>query len=370
MQTRRRLWHTWRRQLQHLLPGMRRTRTANLALVVLGLLWAGSVTLARIAATLPLPATDPSRERRVRRWLANDKVNVRDLWSHLLPAVLADLSGEVRLVFDPTPQNGLATILVLGLLQHKRVLPVAWRVVAQQTSWSDSQMSYLSAMVTEVAQALPAGCQVTLLADRGITSPAIIDLCQRVGWHYVLRVSVSATQANRVRRPGHAEQRLWALVTKPGQRWAGAVALFKDAGWRSVELTIHWDRHAAEPWVLCSDRPAGPARVREYRRRMRVEATYEDCKTRGFQLEHSNLQATDRLDRLLLALHLALWWGQQLGLRVIRHGQRRHFDRADRRDVSVLRLGRRVLEERLLHERCPPVPFRWHHDRWHFTCLA
>lgn len=367
MQTRLRLWHTWQEQLHQLLPGVRRTRTANLALFVLGLLWAGSVTLSRVAASLPLVATDLSRQRRLRRWLANSAVDVRDLWAQMLPAVLADLSGEVLLVFDPTPQNNLASILVLGLLQHKRVLPVAWRVVAQQTPWPESQLSYLTAMMAEVAAALPPQCEVTLLVDRGITSPDVLDLCQHLGWHYVFRVSVSAHTANRVQEPGAAERRLWELVTRPGQRWTGTVQLFKDAGWRSVELTIHWARAAAEPWVLCSDRPAGPARVREYRRRMRVEATYEDCKTRGFQIEHSKLQQTERLDRLLLALHLALWWGQQLGLRVIRQGQRRRFDRTDRRDLSVLRLGRRALADLLCHDRCPPLPFRWQHDQWHFT---
>lgn len=370
MQTRLRLWHSWQEQLHQLLPGVRRTRTANLALFVLGLLWAGTVTLTQIAASLPLPATDASCERRLRRWLANPAIVVTDLWTQLLPRLLADLSGEVLLVFDPTPHNDLATLLVLGLVQHKRVLPLAWRVVAQQTPWPQTQLRYLEAMVADVGAALPVGCTVTLLADRGLTSPDLIDLCQRVGWHYVLRVSVDAHAANRVQCAGQPEQRLWELVTRPGQQWTGAVALFKDAGWRSVELTIHWARRATAPWILCSDRAAGPDRLREYRRRMRVEASYEDCKTRGFNLEHSKLQETGRLNRLLLALHLALWWGQQLGLRVIRHGQRRQFDRADRRDLSVLRLGRRVLDNRLRHEQCPPLPFRWQQDHWHFTWLA
>lgn len=371
MQTRLRLLHSWQDQLRTLLPAVRATRTANLALFALGLLWAGTASVPAVAATLPLPAHDASLERRLRRWLANRAVRVGELWTPLLPALLAGKAGQdLRLVFDPTPQNGDASILVLGLVLHKRVLPLAWRVLPQQEAWPERQASLLRAMVAEVVAALPPGCTVTLLADRGITGPAVIDLCTEVGWHYVLRVSVGPAQTNRVRLPGAPEGRLWDLVTSPGQRWAGSAQVFKEAGWRPVELTIRWDRRATEPWVLISDRPAGLPRVREYRRRATAEATYQDCKRRGWDIERSKITARDRFERLLLALHLALWWGQQLGLRVIRTGQRRRFDRADRRDLSVLRLGRCALAEDLLQDRCPPLPFHRRHHQWRYAWLA
>lgn len=370
MQTRLRLLHTWQRQLRLLLPTVRATRVAVLALLSLGILWAGAVGLPRVAAALPLPVADPSTERRLRRWLANPGVVVRELWAPLLPRLLADKRGqEVLLVFDPTPQNAAATVLVLGVVDHKRVLPVAWRVVPQQEPWPERQIAYLRALFAEVAAALPPGCTVTLIADRGVTGPELIDLCREVGWHYLLRQSASAAQAHRALADG-VERPLWDLVTGPGQRWAGRVRLFKGAGWRTVELTIRWDRAAAEPWVLVSDRPAGAARVREYRRRTRVEATYQDGKTRGFNLERSRVRDLERLDRLLLALYLALWWAAQLGLRAIRTGRRRRFDRADRRDLSVVRLGRLELEERLLHDRCPPLPFHRRGQRWRYAWLS
>lgn len=371
MQTRLQVLHSWQQQVRLLLPQVRATRVANLALLSLGLLWAGSVSLPAVAAALPLAARDPSLERRLRRWLANPAVIVRALWLPLLPALLAGKAGqEVLLVFDPTPQNRDASILVLGIVDHRRVLPLAWRVLPQQEAWPEPQIACLRAMMTEVTAALPPDCTVTLLADRGITSPAVIDLCQAVGWHYVLRVSVGPNQANRVQCPGEPERRLWGMMTGPGQRWAGPAALFKEAGWRSVEVTIRWDRSAPEPWVLVSDRPAGPDRVREYRRRVRAEATYQDCKRRGWDIERSKVTDRNRFARLLLALHLALWWSQQLGLRVIRTGQRRRFDRADRRELSVVRLGRRWLDDELRHDRCPPLPFFRRHHRWRYAWLA
>jgi hypothetical protein len=371
MLPRLRLWHTWQRQMEALLPSVRVTRVRVLTLFVLGVLWSGSVTLLEVAAALPLAATDASTERRVRRWLANPAVVVAALWRPLLPSLLAARAGrELLLVFDPTPHRDWGTILCLGLVDHRRILPLAWRVVPQQTPWPAPEITYLRAMGEEVAAALPPDCTVTLLADRGVTGPEVIDLCRALGWHFVFRVSVGASQTNRVRGEALPEQALWALVTGPGQRWRGTVDLFKQAGWRTVNLTIHWDRRYHQPWVLVSDRPAGTTRVHEYRRRAHAEATYEDCKSRGFAIERSKLATPDRLDRLLLVVHLALWWGEQLGLRVIRGGLRRHFDRADRRDLSVLRLGRRFLLEELAHDRCPPLPFHFRNHQWRYTWLT
>lgn len=371
MPSRLRLWHSWDDQLRTLLPQVRVTPVRVLALFVLGTLWSGQLGLLRIAATLPLPAHDVSTERRFQRWLANDTVSVPVWWRTLLPALLVGRAGQdLTLVFDPTPQNGTASILVLSVIVHKRSLPVAWRVVPQQATWAERQITYLQAMVEEVRTALPAGCVVTLLTDRGITGPAVIDLCRAVGWHYVLRGNAGPTQSHLVRMGDGAVQRLWDLVTGPGQRWTGPVDAFQGAGWRTVELTIRWDVGAHEPWILFSDRPAGGDRVREYRRRVHAEATYADCKGRGFAVEQSKVTILSHFDRLLLVLHLALWWGQQLGLRVIRQGQRRQYDRSDRRDRSVLQLGRTRMRDQLDRDALPPLPFHRRDQQWRYAWLA
>lgn len=323
-----------------------------------------------MAAALPLPVADVSTERRLPRFLANRAVVVGELWATVLPALLAGQAGrEVSLVFDPTPHQDRATIVVLGLVDHKRVLPVAWRVLPQQEPWPEELLVVAHALAQAVAAALPPGCVVTLLADRGLTSPELMALCAELGWHYVLRVTVSAATSNRVIVDGRARA-LGDLVCGPGQRWRGTVTLFKKAGWRVVELTIWWQRRASEPWVLVSDRPAGSARVREYRRRARAEATDADCKRRGWDIERTKVTAHDHLDRLLVVLHLALWWTPQLGLRAIRAGQRRCFDRADRRDLSLRRLGLAWFHDLLQRDRCPPLPFHRCHGQWRFVWLS
>ena len=360
MPPRARLLHEWTAQMIALLPGVRVTQVRPLALFVLGMVWAGRVHLRAVAATLPLAVADASIDQRLRRWLANERVRVDLLWRLVLPRLLASRAGQpLLLVLDPTPHNGDATILTLGLVCRRRVLPVAWRVLPQQARWPQPQLAYLRAMFAEGAAAVPPGCTVTVIGDRALPSAEVIDACRAVGWEALFRLSADARQGPSVRLADGAVRPLWALVTGPGQRWAGPVELFKAAGWRRLELTIRWGRGQAEPWLLASARPGGAARVREYRRRAHAEATYAECKRRGRHIEASRIKALDRLDRVLLVLHLALWWATQLGLRASRRGDRGRHDRSGPRALSVIRIGRAALADaldRLL--RVPPLPFR------------
>jgi hypothetical protein len=69
-----------------------------------------------------------------------------------------------------------------------------------------------------------------------------------------------------------------------------------------------WDHGCEEPWLLISDEGAGRRQVQAYAWRMRVEATFQDSKSPGFNIEASWIVDRAHLDRLLLALFLAMWW--------------------------------------------------------------
>ncbi len=73
---------------------------------------------------------------------------------------------------------------------------------------------------------------------------------------------------------------------------------------------------------------------------MRVEATFEDQKSRGYLMECSQFKKRDHLDRWLFVVYLATWWIAHLGSSCIHHGHREQVDRKDRRDKGLLRIGR------------------------------
>ena len=57
-------------------------------------------------------------------------------------------------------------------------------------------------------------------------------------------------------------------------------------------VSLVWDPDCEEPWLLISDEGAGRRQGQVYAWRMRVEATFQDSKSRGF-----NIQASWIVDR-------------------------------------------------------------------------
>jgi hypothetical protein len=136
-----------------------------------------------------------------------------------------------------------------------------------------------------VARCLPKGVavDVTLLADRGLSWPTLLDCCVHVGWHYVLRVQGSV----RVRTAA-AEQSARDLAPAKGDRWFGeGVSVFKKAGWRKANVVACWEPACKEPWLLVTDRPATFARCRGYCRRTWCEQLHRDEKSQGFNWQRS-----------------------------------------------------------------------------------
>jgi hypothetical protein len=196
----------------------------------------------------------------------------------------------------------------------------------------------------------------TLMGDRGLVGWPLVQLCREQHWHYLLRVRKEHTCRRWMGR-WTAWRPLGQVITKPGKPRCGRVQL-----WREPPLETHlsavWDPAYQDVWFLISDRPAGRERIGECARRARVEATFQDSKSRGWHLEASRIADRTRLDRLLLALFLAWWWVAHLAAACMHHGHRPGFDRPDRRDKGILRLGRLWLLEILRRARDVAVLLR------------
>lgn len=132
------------------------------------------------------------------------------------------------------------------------------------------------------------------------------------------------------------------LVQEPGKHFRGSVRLWQGES-IETELSICWDEAEEEASCVISDRSAGKKRIAEYRLRWRVESTFQDSKSRGWDWEKCQVRALDRVNRLLLVLFLLFWWLAHLAATCIHHGKRKRYDRADRRDKGIFRIGRLYL---------------------------
>jgi hypothetical protein len=165
------VWENWQEQVKQVWEGIHGHQKKSLALMVLGIILSGSAVLQRIAESVQQSgiseAKMPSIERRLARFVANERIIVPTIWKQFLVQVLAYFRDK-RLVFvlDCTPIDDRACIVYVGLLLHSRVLPVAWRVMPGQEAWDEGQWDLVAAMLDEIGEHL-GNAECTLIADRG-----------------------------------------------------------------------------------------------------------------------------------------------------------------------------------------------------------
>lgn len=371
------LWEKWEEQVKGLFPNLHGHQQKLLALLVAGMVVSGCAVLQRVAEDIALQGWSQAKmssiERRLERFVANERIAVPATWKAFVGAVLPYWKGKkLTFVLDCTPYNAQFTIVYLGLLVHSRVLPVAWTVMPGQQSWDERQWDIVARLLDQVIAILPeADC--TLLADRGLAGAPLVRLCVQRRWHYVLRICQEHTCRRQMGK--HNKWSRWcsfkSFIQKQGQQWFGRALVWQE---ETIETYVSacWEDTYQEAWLIISDLPAGKARIHTYALRMRVESTFQDTKTRGWNIEAAQLEIRAHLERLLVALFLAIWWVGHLAASCIHHGQRDRFDRHDRRDKSIFRLGRLWLLDILRRAHNPAalswcLPFHKKGKQWTFA---
>jgi hypothetical protein len=320
-------------------------QSKTLALFVLGAIRAGSIVLSQVAEALlaESEAKAPSIERRLERFLSNEKIDTVETWDVLLAHVLPTFRhAPMRLVIDVTAYEEHAQVIYLGLLQQSRVLPLAWKVMPGQEKWEEGFWRCVEDLFTRIAPHL-GSAECTVIGDSAFGCFPMVKLCERFGWHYLFRICLQHTCEH------------WSpqgallptcpvsdLLKSPGKRFHGPIRLWQDTQ-IETNLSAWWRPKEEEGLFVISDLPAGRQRINEYLLRWRVESTFQDLKSRGWDWEESHVRRLDRVDRMLLVLFFAVWWLIHLAASCIHQGQRSHYDRADRRDKSLLRIGRLYL---------------------------
>jgi hypothetical protein len=92
--------------------------------------------------------------------------------------------------------------------------------------------------------------------------------------------------------------------------------------------------------------------VQRYKKRPQIETFFSDLKSRGFTIHKSHLSDPKRLCRLLIASSLAYLWIVYLGVCATQEDWMQQLHRQDRCDLSLFRLGLRLLA-RCLKEHLP-----------------
>lgn len=340
-----------RRQVrQELLPDLHGHQANALADLSFAMALAQHCQSGKLAAVAPGDTTPAATRRRQERTLANDRLDPDVAWPQLARAVLDDRAGvPIYLILDETPNHNDLRCLKVTLAYRKRALPIACVCYALGGP-PEPMPRRIRRLLRQVNACLPEGADVTLLADRGLAWPQLVDACRALGWHYVLRLQGQT----RVRTPDGRECTAADLAPRPAERWWGTAAVFKTAGWRQAQVAACWERGCDGPWLLVSDRQDGPRVFRRYAKRTWTEELFRDEKSFGFHWEESHVTHPRHAARLVLLIALATYLALSLGSRVIQAGLRRLLESTRERMLSLFQIGLRFLMFCVTHDR--PLP--------------
>lgn len=336
-----------------------RTR-ARLSFFILGILLSGSLVLRRIASThaylTPQTTCAASHERRLRRVLNDPLLS----WERSYARVLRRLLARHRprrwvVIVDETAQAEHLRVLTAALWYRGRAIPLAWLCWPGQTPQSVSYWSRCGELLALVAQLLPAGAQVVVVADRAFGCPVFTDQVVAQGWHYVVRVQGQTRWQDRHGRTAPIAQQ----VSRRGERWKGRGRVFKDAGWREASIVALWGQAHKGPLLLVSSLGLSWELVALYRYRAAIEALFRDWKSSGFVWEASQVRELAHQERLVLGLAFATLLTLLLGTQAASEQEpsRRHQRQSWRGRQSLFTLGREAFWQRLWRNERRPV--RW-----------
>lgn len=84
----------------------------------------------------------------------------------------------------------------------------------------------------------------------------------------------------------------------------------------TTNIGIIWEKENGhkEPWFIAMECNPSKYRTLDYGMRWGIECMFSDFKSRGFSITKTHLRHTDRIERLILILSLALYWAVSTGM--------------------------------------------------------
>ena len=329
-------------------------RIGSLAGATLGVMQSASLAVAMIGQALAQARGLVTKHaiKQVDRMLSNNGIDVWDSFARWVPHQIGTRQEILVAMdwtdFDHDDQATLALHLVTG---HGRAAPLLWLSVWKD-ELKDRRNDFEDACLRRLAELIPAGCRVTILADRGFGDQKLFAFLATLGFGYVIRFrgNIHVTDADGTTRPatewvgkgGRARKLTDARVTAKGQQ-VGAV------------VCVH-AKDMKEPWCLAtSERDATAATlINHYAKRWTIEPQFRDTKDLRFGMGLSSTRVGEpmRRDRLLLVSAFATTLLTLLGAA----GESLGMDRLLKSNTSKTRTHSLFRQGCMLYELIPTMP--------------
>lgn len=330
-------------------------RVASLADATVGALRSAQLGVGVIGRSLAVARELDSKHaiKQVDRLFSNTGVDVWKLFGNWVPEVVGG-RPEIVVALDWTEfdRDDQATIAIYLVTNHGRATPLVWKSVVKSEleGWRNA---HEDEVLERLAQVVPLGTKVTVLADRGFGDHKLYELLKdQLGFDFVVRFrgvvkvtdAAGETKAASAWVPASGRPLLLrnARVTKTG-RAIGGVVCVKAKGMK-------------EPWCLATSREdkTGAELVKLYGKRFTIEESFRDLKNLrfGMGLSDTRVSSPARRDRMLLVGAIASALLTLLGAA----GEAVGEDRRMKANTSKARTHSLLNQGLYYYERLPGLP--------------
>ena len=341
-------------QIESLIPCFHRSHRRNLALMVVGMVYAKSVNLPQIASyAKPVDIQLESRVQRFERVLKCRKLVPLEALKPISKRVLATLSKSSKqplmILMDRSMINDTLNLLWISVGFGGRALPLGWILVPHE---GNSDLALQQELLSWFKEILPAKAQAVIVADREFHSIRLAEWLEKeLKMDYALRIKAGTyiefdgemLKTSELAVRGESFQMSDVKITKDGKLTY------------RTNLTVHWAQGEDEAWVLATNLELEES-IEIYAKRFWIEEMFSDHKSRGLNLEKTRLTDANRLQKLLVAVTIAYLWLMEIGFSVVSAGNPKQVDnKGAARSVSLCQIGLRWLRELLNDGLSPPL---------------
>src|SRR4051812_37057302 len=273
-------------------------RVDSLANAALGVMTGASLAVAMIGKSLAQARGLLTKHavKQVDRLLSNPRIEAWDVFATWVPEMVGPRQ-EIVVAMDWTDfaADGQAPLALKLVPRHGRATPLVWLSVLKD-ELTDARNDYEDACLRRLAEVLPDGVDVTILA--GFADAKLFGFLDELGFGYVIRFrsNILVGAADGPTRPagdwvgqsGRARKLRAARITAT-RCPVGAVVCVRAKGMK-------------EAWCLAASDAAAPSRqiIDLYSKRWSVEPSFRDTKDLRFGISTVHISDPQRRDRLLL----------------------------------------------------------------------
>jgi Transposase DDE domain len=256
-------------------------------------------------AMLPRKSDDKSKERYISRFLSNKLILPIEVMKGFIPEIIEMLCANdqtIILMLDQSKISDGFECLMVSLRVGERAMPVAWKVIETKGAIG---FDVQEPLLNSVYEMIPKFAKILLAGDRFYGTSSIIDWCKKQNWQYRIRLK---SNLNLDYNGGEI---------KTGEAASDGLTSLEDVYLHDVKthIGILHDPGHKEPWIIAMDCVPSRYKVLDYGMRWGIECMFSDFKSRGFSITKTQLKHTDRIERLILILTIALIWAVSTGMR-------------------------------------------------------